>query len=62
MDWKYLLLVLLVSWWPLLTEGRGNLPKNSRTGGWAARALFLVNLFCALIGTAAAVRIVLYGS
>jgi hypothetical protein len=62
MNWSYLLLVLLVSWIPLLTEGRGNLPKNSRTGGWAARALFFVNLVCALIGTAAAIRIVFYGS
>jgi hypothetical protein len=61
MHWAYSLLVLLVSWLPLLTEGPGS-AENSRTGGWAARALFLVYLLCALIGTAAAVRILLYGS
>jgi hypothetical protein len=36
MNWAYVLIVLLVSWLPLLTEGSGS-AKNSRTGGWTAR-------------------------
>ncbi len=60
MDWANLLVVLLVGWLPLLTEGPGS-AKNSLTGGWAARALFIVYLCCAVIGTAAAIRIVIHG-
>ena len=62
MNWTNLLALLVICWAPLLTEGRGSLPKKSQTGGWAARALFFVYLTCALLGTAIAIRIVLYGN
>jgi hypothetical protein len=62
MHWSNLLALLIVCWTPLLLEGRGIVPANSQTGGWAARALFLVCLVCALAGTATVIRIFVNGN
>jgi hypothetical protein len=62
MSWSNLFALLVICWAPILFEGRGNLPKKSQTGGWAARALFFVYLLCALFGTATVIRIVLNGN
>ena len=63
MSWSNLFALLVICWAPLVFEGgRGNLPKKLQTGGWAARSLFFFYLFCALLGTATVIRIVLYGN
>jgi cytochrome b561 len=58
----YGLLVVLAIFWAFFAEWPGILSEKSRTGGWAARALFFVYLSCALLGIATVIRIALYGN
>jgi hypothetical protein len=57
MTWQAAVIFLGFCWLPLLIEGdiRGVFSDKSRTTGWAGRAIFLVYLFTALVGTVFAV-------